>query len=263
MARARGLQAGSGSEAGEEFAGKIGGFEGVVAILTTDVVVEELPFGGAVDVGKAEIHAVPLNGACAPADKRDGAVLVLPFDDADVGERVVRLAVAVEVPCVVEKDEIARPGGRSLMELAMLPDVVVDQPDAVGFRVRTPALIQIDAMFEEHGPGDPGAIVLDPVAVDFDRACADQSRRGPHDGRAAGSSLDRSAAAGRRGSRRLFFGCAAASDQRRNGDDDSDEEQARHERFRSSKTMRVPYHGGQGQPRKRLFCARNLSVCSM
>jgi len=82
-----------------------------------------------------------------------------------------------------------------LMEPAVLFDVVVDKPDAVGFVICGSALIEVDPMLKEDGSRDAGTIVGDAAAVHFDRAGSNQSRGRPYDSCPAGGRLDRSAAA--------------------------------------------------------------------
>lgn len=131
-------------------------------------------------------------------------------------ERVVRSSIAVGVPGIVEKHQIARAGSGPLMEPAVLSDVVVDQPDTVGLLVGRPTLVEVDPVLEKDGPRDTGAIVSDASAVHFDGVRSDQPRGAPHDGGTAGGGLDRSAATltGSLWTIRLVSLDAGAADQR-------------------------------------------------
>src|SRR4029450_4903523 len=100
------------------------------------------------DVGKGEVHTVPLNGAGDTADENDGAVPLLAFDDPDMGQGVVDEAIVVVIPGVVEEHQIPRTDDRALVKFAMPADVMVDDPDAVRFRVGRTAILVSDAIPE-------------------------------------------------------------------------------------------------------------------
>ena len=76
------------------------------------------------------------DGAGNPTDENYRAVGFLAFHDADMSQRVVGHAVPIVIPCVVKKDEVAGPDGRTLMKLALPADMMMDQLHAVGFRIR-------------------------------------------------------------------------------------------------------------------------------
>ena len=81
-----------------------------------------------------------------------------------MGQRIVQLAVSVEIPGVIEKYEIARTDVRSSMKGAMLPHMVVDEPDAILFLIIECSPIQINAVLQEDGTGDPCTIISDTFA---------------------------------------------------------------------------------------------------
>ena len=118
-------------------------------------------------MGEAQVHAVPFNCASHPADERDSPIGVLALHDADMGQPVVHPTVPVGVPGIVEKNEVTRTSGRPMVKSAMFPNVVVDQADAVGLLIGGPAVVEVDAMFQEDGSGDAGTIVGHSVTVDF------------------------------------------------------------------------------------------------
>ena len=73
----------------------------------------------------------------------------LAFHDADMSQRVVGHAVPIVIPGVVEKDQVTGPDGRTLMKLALPADMMMDQPHAVGFRIRRGAVVEVDAVLEK------------------------------------------------------------------------------------------------------------------
>ena len=160
---------------------EVAGFGWVADIFAAKIVVENSSVDGFVDVRQAEIHTIPCNGAGYATDENHGTIRLLPFDDADVRERIVHLAVPVVVPGIVEKDEIARVNNRSLVERALLPYVLMDDPNTVGVRIARFAVIEVDPMFEIHRPGHSGAIIGDASAVDLDRFGTHEFGGCPHD----------------------------------------------------------------------------------
>lgn len=136
--------------------------------FAADVVVQDTSVCRLVDVGECQIHAVAFDSFRDAADKHHGAVRFDPFDYADVGQRIIQSAVAIEVPGVVEEDEIAGLDHRSLVEPSVLAHVVVNQSNAVRSLIRRVAVVQIDAMFEVDGTSDTGAVIghAFPVALD-------------------------------------------------------------------------------------------------
>ena len=125
----------SGGELRKELPCEVGGVVRVACNLAAQIVVEDSTIGGFVDMRQAEIHVVAFDGAGHATDEDHGAIRLLPFDDPDVRQRVVYLAVPIVVPCIVEEDEITGVGDRSPMEPALLSDVCMNDPDAVGMRV--------------------------------------------------------------------------------------------------------------------------------
>ena len=141
-------------------------------MLAAKVVVEDPAVGGFVSVWLAEVHPVAFDGTGHATDEDYRAIRLLPFHDPDVRQRIVYLAVSVVVPCIIKEDKIAGMGDRSLVERALLPDVCIDNPDAVGVRGDGLSVIEIDPVFEKHRTGHPCAIIGDVPAVAFNRGGA-------------------------------------------------------------------------------------------
>ena len=158
-----------GGELRKQLPREVVGFSWVADIFAAEIVVENPAVDGFVDVRQAEIHTITCNGAGYATDENHGTIRLLPFDDADVRERIVHLAVPIVVPGIVEEDEIARVNNRSLVERALLPYVLMDDPYTVGVRIARFAVIEVDPMFEIHRPGHSGAIIGDASAVDLNR----------------------------------------------------------------------------------------------
>ena len=95
------------------------------------VIIEHPAIGVLMNMRVAQIHSVPRDGVGNSTDEDDGAVRVQVFDDADMGERIVHLAVSIEIPRVIEEYEIARADIGSLMENTMLTHMIVNEPDAI------------------------------------------------------------------------------------------------------------------------------------
>jgi hypothetical protein len=159
-------------------------------MLAAKVVVEDSAVSGFVDVGQTEVHMVAFDGVCHATDEDDCAIRFLPLNDPDVRQRVVHLAVSVVVPCIIEENQIAGVGDRSPVEPALLPDVGMNDPDAVGVRGDGLSVIEIDPVFEEHRTGHPCAIIGDVPTVAFNRGGAYELGCGPHDRIPARRSLD-------------------------------------------------------------------------
>lgn len=170
-----------GGELRKQLPREVAGFGWVADIFAAKIVVENSAVDGFVDVRQAEIHTITCNGAGYATDENHGTIRLLPFDDADVRERIVHLAIPVVVPGIVEKDEIARVNNRSLVERALLPYVLMDDPDTVGVRIARFAVIEVDPMFEIHRPGHSGAIIGDASAVDLNRFGTHEFGCCPHD----------------------------------------------------------------------------------
>lgn len=105
----------------EELAGQMPHLFRIGRPFAADVVVHGASVGGFMDVGERQIHAVALDGFRDAADKYHRAVRFDPFHHADVGQRIVQLAVAVEVPSIVEEDQIAGLHRRALVDSSVLP----------------------------------------------------------------------------------------------------------------------------------------------
>lgn len=187
LVRLEGLEPYPGAKAGKQLPGQITGAGGILDLFPANIVVQDSSFCGLVDLGKCQIHTVPLNRACDSADENDRAVRLLPFDNSDMGQRVVDESVPVVIPSIVEEDEVARMRGRAFMEFAALTDVLMDESDPVGLGIGRTTLVQIDAMRQKNRTGHAGAVVGDPSAVDLDRGGADKFCSRAHDGSSAGS----------------------------------------------------------------------------
>lgn len=193
-----------------------------------DVVVQHAPFGGFVDVRQGEIHAVALDGAGYATDEEHGAVRFLSLDDSNVRQRVVHLAIPVVVPCIVEEDEIARVGDRSLVECALLLYVRMDEADSIYLMIAFAAAVQIDPVSEKHRTGHPRAIISDTPAVALNRFGTDQFRRCLHDRGPARCRFDgaTTGACARCRCARTFDRLRGATYERHDGDSGCDEEQS-------------------------------------
>jgi hypothetical protein len=149
-------------------------------MLAAKIVVEDPTVGGFVNVRLAEVHAVALDGAGDATDEDDGAIRFLPLDDPDVCQWVVYLPVSVVVPGIIEEDEIAGVGDRSRVERALLPDVGMDESDAIGVWDVGAALIEIDPVFEINGSGNSRAVIGDASTVAINRFRTDERGRCPY-----------------------------------------------------------------------------------
>ncbi len=177
------------AELGKKFPREVAGVGRVASILAAEIVVEDFPLGGCMDMRESEVHAVALDCAGHAADKEDGAIGFLPFDDPDVRQRIVDLAVPVRVPGVVEEDEIAWIDDRPSMEGAVLAHMGIDEPDSIGVGIARAAVVEIDAVFQEDGAGDSGAVGGDRAAVYFKGAGSDELGGGADDGVSMGAGL--------------------------------------------------------------------------
>ena len=150
-------------------------------MLAAKVVVEDSTVSGFVDVGKTEVHMVAFDGVSHATDEDDCAIRFLPLNNPDVRQRVVHLAISVVVPCIIEENQIAGVGVRSPVEPALLLDVCMNDPDAVGVRGDGLSVIEIDPVFEKHCTGHPCAIIGDVPPVAFNRGGAYELGCCPHD----------------------------------------------------------------------------------
>ena|SRR5689334_1160226 len=130
------LQARLTAKAGKQLARQIGRIGLILKIFPTDMVVEDTSLRCPMDVRKRKVHPVTLNRPGNTAYKYHRAVLFLPFHDPNVGQGVIDDPISVVIPSIVEEDKIPRTNNRTLVKFAMLSDVMVDQPDAVGVRIR-------------------------------------------------------------------------------------------------------------------------------
>ena len=117
------------------------------------------------DMRLVQVHVVALDGVGDAADEDHGAVWFQSLDDPHMRERVVQLAVSIEIPRIIEKHEIAWADVRPSKKRAVLTHMVVDEPDAVSLRISQCATIQIDPVFEEDGTCHPCTVVGDPLAL--------------------------------------------------------------------------------------------------
>jgi hypothetical protein len=180
----------SSGEPRKEFPCEVAGIGSVGDILAAKIVIEDSAGGCFVDVWEAKIHAVAFDGAGHATDEDYGAIRFLPFDDPDVRQRVVHLVISIVVPCVVEEDEVAGTGDRSPVECALLFYVRMDDLHTIRIGIARLTVIQIDAVFEEDGPGDAGTVVGDASTVALNRFGAHKFGRCPHDRAPARHALD-------------------------------------------------------------------------
>lgn len=133
------------------------------------------------DLRVPEVHAVPLDGVGDAADEHHRAVRFDPFDDADVGERVIPFSISVKVPGVVKKHQVSGLGCRPLVNDAVPAHMVINEPDAVGIGIAGVGVIEIDAVLQEDRACDAGTVVGDLSAVARDRRRAHECGRRLHD----------------------------------------------------------------------------------
>ena len=164
----------------KEFPREVVGIGRVDGIFAAKIVVEDSSVGGFVDVGQVEVHVVAFDGASYATDEDYGAIRLLPLHNSNVCQRVVYLAVTVVVPCIVEEDEIAWVGDRSLVERALLLYVRIDEADAICFRIALAAAVQIDPVSEKNYTGHPRAIISYAPTVALNRFGAHEFGRCPH-----------------------------------------------------------------------------------
>ncbi len=145
------------------------------------------------NVGLSEVHPVAFDGPGHATDEDYRAIRLLPFHDPDVRQRIIYFAVSVVVPGIIEEDEIAGVGDRPLVEPALLPDVRMDNPDAVGVRGDWFGVIEIDPVPEKHCTGYPCTIIGDAPAVAVNRCGAYELGCCLYDRIAAWRALDGSA----------------------------------------------------------------------
>ena len=200
----------------------------VAGLFPPDVVVEDAPVDGPVDVGQAEIHVVAFNGAGYTADEDHCAIGILPFDNPYVRQRIIYLAVTVVVPCVVEEDEVAWVSDRPLVKRALLLYVRIDEADAICFRIAFVAAVQIDTVSEKHRTSHPCAIVSNAPTVALDHFGADEFGRGLDDRIPVRRRLDGSTtgACSRCRCARTFDWLRGTTYERHDGDSGCDEEKS-------------------------------------
>ena len=150
-------------------------------MFTPEIVVQNAAIGCLVEMGPAEIHAIPLDGSGHAADESHSPIGINSFDDPDMCEGIVQFTVSIEIPGVVEKHQISEMGDGALVKPAVLPHVGVDQPHPVGVRGLGAAVVQVDAVFQEDGAGDAGAVIGDVSSFARDGRRADELGRRSHD----------------------------------------------------------------------------------
>ena len=174
----------------KEFPREVVGIGRVDGIFAAKIVVEDSSVGGFVDVRQAKIHVVAFDGAGYATDEDYGTIRFLPLDDPDMRQQVVYLAVTVVVPSIIEEDEIAWVGDRSLVERALLLYVRIDEADAICFRIALAAAVQIDPVSEKNYTGYPRAIISYAPTVALNRFGAHEFGRCPNDRAPARRRLD-------------------------------------------------------------------------
>lgn len=161
------LEPGPCPEAGKKLPGEITGVDRIVAVFSSEIIVQNVTFGREVHVREPQVHAVPLDRVGDAADKHDGPVRFLPFDNSHMGERIVDDAIAVVVPRVIEEDQISRLHSGPLMKRSVLADMVVNEPYTVRLRIMPLAVVEIDAVCEKNRPGHARAVVGNSPPVDL------------------------------------------------------------------------------------------------
>ena len=157
----------------------------VCRTLAPDVVVEYAAVGCLMNMRLLQVHSIALNGARDSADEDHGSIRLQFLYDADMGQGVVCIPVAIEIPRVVKKHEVAWPDIRSAMQAAISAHMVIDEPDAVGLRIMMVRTVQIDAMFKEDGMGNSSTVVGNASPLAGNGSRSDQSCCGLNDGRSA------------------------------------------------------------------------------
>ncbi len=147
---------------------------GIGRVFPPYVIVQHAAVGILMNMRLVQIHVIALDGVGDAADEDHSAVWIQLFDDSHMGQGIVQLAVSVEIPRVIEKHEIAWTDVRSSMKGAMLPHVVVDEPDAVSLRIIESSTIEIDAVLQEDGTGHPCTVIGDTFALACNSPCSDQ-----------------------------------------------------------------------------------------
>ncbi len=161
------LEPGPGPEARKKLTGEIAGVDRIVAVFSSEIIIQNVTFGREVYVRKAQVHAVPFNRVGDAADKHDGPVRFLPFDNSHMGERIVDDAIAVVVPRVIEEDQISRLYSGPIMKRPVVADMAVNEPYTVRLRIMPFAIVQIDAVCEKNRPGHARAVVSNSPPVDL------------------------------------------------------------------------------------------------
>lgn len=161
----------------KQLTGQTGHVIGTGRKFPSYVVVEHTALGGLMDMRLLQVHAVALDCAGDAADEDHGAIRFQPLDDAHMGQGIVHLAVSVEIPRVIEKYEITGTDVRLSMKDAMLTHMVVDKSDTIPFWITESSIIQIDTMFQEDGPGNPGTVIGDTFTLACNSPRADQFSR--------------------------------------------------------------------------------------
>jgi len=139
------------------------------------------------DMWMPEIHAVSMDRGGNAANEYDCAVRLDPLDNADVGQRIIQFSISVEVPGVVEEHQVAGMDVWPPVDCALLSYMVVNKPDAVGLGIAGVSVVEIDAVLQEDGACDTGAVVGDLSVRACDRGRAHERGRRLYDRRSAGS----------------------------------------------------------------------------
>lgn len=153
---------------------------GIGGVFTTEIVVQDAALGCFVEMRHAEIHAVPLDGGSHAADENHCPIGINLFDDPNMCKGIVQFTVSIEIPGVVEKHQISGMGDGTLVKPAVLLHVGMDQPHAVRIGVPGIAVVQVDAVLQEDGAGDAGAVISDAPSFACDGLCADELGRRSH-----------------------------------------------------------------------------------
>lgn len=137
------------------------------------------------DMRLLQVHSIAFNSTRNAADEDHGSIRLHFLYDADMGEGIVCLPVAIEIPGVIKKHKVAWSDLRSAMQGPISAYMVINESNAVGIHIMSVCAVEIDTMFKEDGMGDSGTVVGDASSLASNCPRSDQSRCGLNDGRSA------------------------------------------------------------------------------
>ena len=164
----------SSAEGGKQLTGQIGRVLSIPPVFSSHVIIEQPTVGRAMNMRMRHIHPIAFDGAGHPADEDDRTILLDLLHDADMGQGIVDQPISVEVPGIIEEHQVSGLYHWPAMESTVFPNVVVNEPHAVGPPVCRALCVEIDTVGEINGACHAGAVVTDATALTFDRRGADQ-----------------------------------------------------------------------------------------